>query len=181
MKSKTVSIAILLAAIGLAAGLFRLFVARGDPVAGNEREVVARLEALHTLEKLWRDGDADADGVKAWWTADWSGFHRARGAGGRAVAMMSPSVAAADASPLPAGPKMGEALPRAPHLGYWYAAVPAAKDGYAFAAWPDTWGATGRRTFLTREDGAIWAKDFGGASREWPSGDPAGAGWSRVR
>lgn len=181
MRSRAVSIAILVAALGIAAGLLRLFVARGDATAANEREAIARLEALHTLQKLWREGDADADGAKNWWTADWSGFHRALGANGEPVTMMSPSVAAADASPLPNGPRIGEMLPRAPHLGYWYAALPCSKDDYAFGAWPDTWGASGRRTFFTKCDGAIWAKDFGGASRDWPAGDPAASGWSRVR
>jgi hypothetical protein len=169
----------LLAAGGL--GLY-LRAAGPDPAEGNERAALDALGAVHTLQRLWRDGDADGDGRPDPWTADWSGFHRALARNGRPVAMMKPALAAADARPLAPGGRVSDTLPRAPHLGYWYAALPApSPGGYAFVAWPDSPGAGGRRVYVTREDGAVWARDAGtGVPERFPA-DPAAEGWAKAR
>ncbi|KAF0245171.1 MAG: hypothetical protein FD180_1878 [Planctomycetota bacterium] len=182
--SPLLAIAILVAALGIAAGVLRLFLAgAADPLAGNEREAIRVLDSVATLERLWRDGDADGNGVADWWTADWSGFHRALGKNGKPMTMTSGAIAAADAAPLPAGPKISEALPRSPHAGYWFRAI-GIEGGYAFAAVPAEPGASGRRVFITREDGRLWAREGSEAPARWPAAADEGmraAGWTLTR
>ena len=182
--SPLLAIAILVAALGLGAGVLRLFLAgAADPLDGNEQEARRVLDSVATLERLWRDGDADGNGVADWWTADWSGFHRAIAKNGKPLAMTSGAIAAADASPLPPGPKMSAALPRAPHVGYWFRAI-AVEGGYAFAAFPADGVTPGRRVFITREDGRLWAKEGAEAPAAWPAPTDEGmqaAGWTLAR
>ena len=176
--------AILVAALGIGAGVLRIFLAGAvNPVDGNEQEARRVLDSVATLERLWRDGDADGNGVADWWTADWSGFHRALAKNGKPLGMTSGAIAAADAAPLPPGPKMSAALPRSPHAGYWFRAI-AVDGGYAFAAVPAEPGVTGRRVFITREDGRLWAKETPEAPAAWPAptdGAMRAAGWTLTR
>jgi len=152
----------------------------------------------------------DGNAVPDYWTGDWSGFCRIAAPGGAPCGMIDPQVAAADASPLPRTdgprPRLGETLPPKPYKGYWFAALkkadgkPLAVDGpegdgkawgnlrgYAFVAYPAKYGVSGRRTFVTREDGAIWGKDCGpggAAPEEWPAAgaeEMRRAGWSEVQ
>ncbi|MEK7467714.1 MAG: hypothetical protein AAB074_09905 [Planctomycetota bacterium] len=182
--SPLLAAAILVAALGIGAGVLQIFLSGAvNPVDGNEREALRVLDSVATLERLWRDGDADGNGAADWWTADWSGFHRALAKNGKPVAMTSGAIAAADASPLPQGPRMSAALPRSPHSGYWFRAFKA-ENGYAFAASPAEPGASGRRVFITREDGRVWARDGGEAPPAWPAATDDGmraAGWTLAR
>ena len=96
---------------------------------------------------------------------------------------MSGAIAAADATPLPAGPRVGAAIPGSPHAGYWFRAMPV-ENGYGFVAYPAEPGVSGKRVFITREDGKLWAKDGGDPPAAWPArGDEAlrAAGWTLAR
>jgi hypothetical protein len=177
------AVAILVATLCLGAGLVKLFLpgAGGGATAGDEREALQVLGSVATLEKLWRDGDADGNGVADWWTGDWSCFYRATAKNGKPAQMMSGAIAAADAAPLPAGPRLAPALPKAPHAGYWFRAI-AVESGYAFAAYPADAG--GKRVFLTREDGRIWARAGVEPPAAWPAASDEGmkaAGWTLTR
>ena len=50
---------------------------------------------------------------------------------------------------------------------------------FAYYAIPETYGDTGRTTFLAGEDGKVYAKDPGlnVLPARWPAADPAAAGW----
>jgi hypothetical protein len=182
--SPLMAIAILLAALGIGAGVLKIFLSGAvDMVDGNEREARRVLDSVATLERLWKDGDADANGVADWWTADWSGFHRALAKNGKPLAMTSGAIASADAAPLPPGPKMSASLPGSPHSGYWFRAI-AVEGGYAFAAVPAEPGVTGRRVFITREDGKLWAREAAAAPAAWPGATEEAmraAGWTLTR
>lgn len=182
--SPWLAVAILVAAAGIGAGVLRLMLAGAGPapVEGNEAEAVRVLASVRTLEELWRKGDADGNGAEDWWAADWSGFHRRLAKNGKPVLMMSGAVAAADAAPLPESATMAAALPRAPHNGYWFRAIPVER-GYAFAAFPSEPGVSGRRVFLTREDGVVWGKGSNEVPLSWPAEGPdrmKAVGWSEV-
>ncbi len=187
MKKKVgpvLAVAILVAAVGIGAGLLRLFLGgMVNPLDGNEREARQLLGSVATLEKLWRDGDADGNGKADWWTADWSGFHRVLAKNGKPVSMISGAVASADAAPLPAGAGMAQKYPSSPHTGYWFRAIPV-ENGYGFAAYPAEPGKTGRRVYITREDGRLWVRDGAEPPPRWPAPTDAGmaaAGWTLVK
>jgi len=56
-----------------------------------------------------------------------------------------------------------------------------AKD-FALCATPANYGETGRRTFVVRADGVVWAKDLGRAEfvEDFPA-DPGAEGWEKVQ
>ncbi len=182
--SPALAIAILAASVGIGAGLLRLFLGgMVNPIDGNEREALRVLDSVATLEKLWREGDADGNGKADWWTADWSGFYRVLAKNGKPVQMISGAIASADWSPAPAGPSMSALLPQSPHAGYWIRAFPV-EAGYGFAAWPANPGVSGRRVFITREDGRLWTRDGVGPPDHWPGTRDeamAAAGWTLVK
>ncbi|MCE9582178.1 MAG: hypothetical protein K8T20_06770 [Planctomycetes bacterium] len=178
-------IAIVIAAVCIGAGMLKLFLSGvgGTAAAGDEREALRVLDSIATLEKLWRDGDADGNGVADWWTTDWSGFHRALTKNGKPAQMMNGAIASADAAPLPPGPRVAALLPPSPHAGYWFRAM-AVEKGYAFVAYPAEPGKGGKRVFLTREDGKLWAHEGGEPPGAWPAeGEEAmrAAGWTLTR
>lgn len=182
-KSALVTGLAVLAALCTGAAILRFFVAGGSlatsAIEGNERAAIEALDAVKTLETLWKEGDADGNGKSDWWTGDWSGFRRVLAKNGKPVGMMSGSLAAADAAPLPPSAGLAPELPRAPHLGYWFRAL-RVEGGWAFEAHPAEPGKSGRRTFLVRDDGRVWAKDGAGEILAWPASDESGmraAGW----
>ena len=69
-----------LAALCTGAAILRFFLAGGSlatsAIEGNERAAIEALDAVKTLETLWKEGDADGNGKADWWTTDWSGFRR---------------------------------------------------------------------------------------------------------
>lgn len=167
--SPVLAVAILVAAVGIGAGLLRLFLGvMVNPIDGNEREALRVLDSVATLEKLWRDGDADGNGKADWWTADWSGFYRVLAKNGKPVQMISGAVASADMFPQPAGPGMSALLPKSAHAGYFFRAL-SVEGGYAFVAFPAEPGISANRVFITREDGRIWESARCGPPTSWPA------------
>lgn len=186
-RSHLFTILTVVTALCTGAAILRFFVAGGSlatsAIEGNERAAIEALDAVKTLETLWKEGDADGNGKADWWTADWSGFRRVLAKNGKPVAMMSGSLAAADAAPLPPSAGLAPELPRAPHLGYWFRALKV-EGAYGFEAHPAEPGKTGRRTFLVGEDGRVWAKESAGEIAEWPPGGESGlraAGWVHAK
>lgn len=195
-------------AAGLAAILVAIFllvkfpkVGRAHLIAADEKSAIEILRKVHETERHWRRDDADGNALPDYWTGDWSGFHRALGADGRPADRMAPEVAAADGAPLGPESGLGPPLAARPFKGYWFRAMEKAdgarlavdgpdSDGYArenlrayaFVAWPAEHGVSGKRTFMVREDGTVWAREFDAGAApplEWPA-DPAGAGWAQA-
>lgn len=203
----------LLAIIGYCMrGLFLPHSASHPVWVRNQSAAASCLRNLHIDETVMRMNDLDGNGLADFWTGDWSGFYRLEGQEERLMDRDRLPRARADADPLPPSdgprPRLGPKLEPLPYRGYWFRAL-ARKDGvalaqdgpdqdkhawenpeaYAFAAFPAEYGESGRLTFVTSEDGVIWAKDLGprggDALREWPEwplpkgASPESQGWRK--
>lgn len=192
-------------AAGLAAIVVAVFLlvkfpkfGREHLIAADEKSAIGILRQVCEAERNWRRDDADGNALPDYWTGDWSGFNRLPGADGRPADRMEPEIAAADGAPMEG---LGAPPVARPYKGYWFRAMekadgkPLATDGpdadgyarenlraFAFVAWPAEHGVSGKRTFMVREDGTVWAREFDAGTPpplEWPA-DPAGAGWAKA-
>ncbi|KAF0245172.1 MAG: hypothetical protein FD180_1879 [Planctomycetota bacterium] len=177
-------------------------IGRSQAVAAGEASAIDALRRIHTAELDFRRNDGDGNGVPDFWTGDVTGLYRAAQPGGDPCAFLDPGIAAADKSPLPPGsgerPRLTAELPPKPWNGYWLRALkPFAVDGpdldmnawenlrgFAFVAFPVKAGESGKRVFLVREDGVVWAKDAEAAGPEgpadWPARGPEAEGWKKA-
>lgn len=119
-----------------------------------------------------RDGNREQD----YWRKDVAGLYTVR-----AQKLIELSVAAADGRPTE---EIEEYSLRGPKAGYWYRALLHAgekepgPDRFAFSAYPDSYPASGRLTFIVDEKGVVWKKEMGGASPEFFPADPGRDGWT---
>lgn len=176
---------------------------RDHLIAANEAAALDALRHLAKAQAEWRRNDGDGNALPDYWTGDVSGLYRAAAPDGSPAGMIPAELAAADAAPLAATsgsrPRLGPAVTPKPWKGYRLRALktlggaPLATDGpdddtnawenlraWAVVAAPVQHGESGRRTFVVREDGIVWAKDVGATAVEDFPADPAAAGWMRA-
>jgi hypothetical protein len=86
-------------------------------------------------------------------------------------------------APSPLGPIASDVKPGDAYRGYRYRVLGAPAGGYAFIAWPATWGDTGVMSFIVSNAGVVYQQDLGPDSdriaRAMRTFDP-GPGWTRV-
>jgi prepilin-type N-terminal cleavage/methylation domain-containing protein len=172
-------------------------------ISANERNASASLRQLVNVESMWRNQDADENGVNDYWTGDLSVLYRAIKGGTRKGTLDDVTFARADLNPLAAATNLntnptpvtsGNALTAAPKSGYEYQVMTTDETGatyqvntggasagayfnfnrFAYCAVPDNHGTTGYNTFIVNEDGKVWAIDNGGTVvTTWPGDDPS--------
>ncbi len=182
-------------------------VGHGAMIAANEDAAIHALRAAVDAERRWKAVDADGNALPDFWTGDWSGLFRAAGPDGREPSgLLNPEIAAADDAPLAPTtgprPRLTDLLPPASYRGYRFRALrnadghPLAVDGpddddrpwenpraFAFLAFPDSPGRSGKRLFVVREDGVIWSRPAPPGAppvEDWPAGRMEDAGWKRL-
>ncbi|MBI5779461.1 MAG: DUF2950 family protein [Planctomycetes bacterium] len=173
----------------------------GSRISANEISAVASLRAIVAAEALWRQQDADGNGIRDYWTYDVSGLYRMLRADGRTKCeFISVDLANADASPADVSifenSKLAQRLSAKvqPKYGYLFeamsedeagesynqemvAGIPAANQTrFAFVAYPETYGKTGTKTFIVDESGTIYEVDPGSNQSktvlQWPGPNP---------
>ena len=180
-------------------------------LSANEASAQASLKMLSSVEVIFRETDRDRNDQKDYWTADVSGLYRLVPPGSeKPLGLIDPALAGADAAPYLGGKEakigQGKLLPllqTVPRAGYYLRAMKYDEnhkryqldpddDGYkltnsnkfAFVAYPAQYGTTGKRTFIIKENGQVYAKDTGSDDNkivlEWPRSDPTTAGWAGV-
>lgn len=180
------------AAVVAVAMLSRGRAAGGGGLATNERIAELSLTLVRQAEQTFRNSDSDGNGVGDYWTRDLAGLFGLKNASGQPIFLLDPATASADPD---GAARYG--LPKRAKMGYWFRmmitdgegnayALDGDKDGKAYTnpkrfgivAYPETYGATGRFTFIVSDDGKIYKKDtFGQPVTRWPGKDPAAQGW----
>lgn len=158
--------------------------------AANEHLGTTGLRRIAAAELRFRINDDDGDGVKNYWVRDVAGLHGLE-AGGKPIALIDSTIAAADRSPNRAAYKaVSDGKPVA---GYVFLALRKyARDGkehayadasgrnvnrFGFAAVPARYGRLSRRTFIVDQGQRVWAKDTGGKVPGVFPENPARDGW----
>ncbi len=150
--------------------------------AANERNASASLRTLAAAEADFRANDRDGNQANDFWTGDVSRLYFMK-VKGEELRLIDRSIAEADDNP-------AEPVHQQAKAGYRFAAVDIDAEGepydagsgrhpakFAFCAYPETYPATGRMTFLLNENHEMWKKDTSGESVErWPR-NPAAEGW----
>lgn len=150
-------------------------------IAANETSAQACLKQFVSTEGVWRQIDADRNGVQDYWVDSIEDFYSFPDAAGNPLRFIDVKLAKADFGKLRA-----DAVPKS---GYYFAVIQ--KDaagtpyserketGYAFCAWPAEYNKTGVRTYVVNEEGVVYQLDLGvgGAVEQWPADDPTTAGW----
>ena len=132
--------------------------------AADTRGHVAPLKTLAAAQAHFKAGDLDGNGASDFWRKDVRGLSEALGYNGLPLGLIDPSIAAADAHPASA---YGGDGARAPKGGYWYKAIPHAGEvepnlnRFAFCAYPDDYGFSGKDTYLIDEGNTLFRKDLG--------------------
>jgi len=163
-------------------------------LAANETSAAGALRNIGSTEAAWRQNDADGNGLPDYWTADWSGFFRIADGASNPSKFTDVAIAKADVAPLAAGaaPRPFMTAIVAPvgtpasKSGYFFRAMIGTVDGVAtpyqqdggdadilawenssrfgFGAHAEAYNSSGVNSFLTTEDGVVWAKDLGSAA-----------------
>ena len=189
---------------------FRPGRAGGGELDANERHASTMLKVLTTAQADFRSNDRDGNREMDFWVKDVAGFYGIVGATGSStechpakegettlIKLIEPSMAAADTTE---GrweyPALNAKEPEA-SSGYFVAALKKYKldgeegkydsgagrnsDMFGFVAYPETYGVTGRLTFIVNEDNVVWSKDLGpGGEVDTFPASPAAEGWSKV-
>jgi hypothetical protein len=138
-------------------------------IGRNELDVVQVMLALVDAQQDYSKNDRDRDGVKQY-------AQKIISSPGKRDGLYWPSLD--DEPPSPLGPIAADVRPQESYHGYRYRVLTAqGKDapggarsyiengrmtgGYAFVAWPATYGDTGVMTFIVANDGVVYEKNLG--------------------
>lgn len=162
------------------------------------------LKVIVEAERNFMKHDRDANGLREYWVGDVAGLYSLIGAHDDAVRLISPEIACLDANPV--GVDGGKrrfrklsAEPSSSQRRWKYAVIPVrwngesygrdldddgryceGESGFAFCAYPATYGADSRHTWIVNETGRIWKRDLGGHPvRQFPA-NPENEGWTLV-
>lgn len=153
----------------------------------SERNAAASLKTLATAEADFRSNDRDRNGKLDFWRADVAGLYTTVPKGGAetdAIKLIEISIAAADNRPVS---DIAKYLRRGPKSGYWYRAIrhmdelALSPKRFAFCAFPDTHGKSGKWTLIIDEENTIYKTDLGrpGGIELYPL-DPLKEGWQKM-
>ncbi|MEK7449951.1 MAG: DUF2950 family protein [Planctomycetota bacterium] len=170
-------------------------------IATNETIAMSNLRVMVSCEAMWRQQDADMNGIKDYWTYDVSSFYRMyRSDKTTLVHAIDISLAKADAAPAEDN-IFGQGIlepfsmqTKMPKTGYLFRAMLTDENGalynqedshgvratntwkFAFVAYPAKFGKTGIMTFIVNEAGTVYAVDTGNDTNkvilQWPGSDP---------
>jgi hypothetical protein len=159
---------------GVAAWAARVSV-REEMMLRNERRAVESLREIMRAQEVYRLVDRDRDGVREYavpYGRLWEVTHD------KTISLISGRLATA------------RAYGGVPHHGYLFREIDRVNGlpicpsaDVAVCAVPALHGRTGRRTFVARTDGTVWARDRGPEGRlvgDFPR-RPRADGWRRVR
>lgn len=163
----------------------------------NEAAAAHELKQLTSHESSIRATDGDGNGFADYWTADVAGFYALTDVTGGKLKYVDLEMAKADAAPMREAYKWSPPAEPTPKAGYLYQAMfldengnPYREDydgdgnsytgvnGYAFCAFPASYGVGGTKTFVVNWNGVVYGKDLGGKPiTVWPGSDPREFGW----
>jgi hypothetical protein len=180
----------------------------GARIKSNERNASASLKSCVTAQENFKGNDLDRNNVGDYWTGDVAGLYCLQVvATGNAIAALNDiGVASADPSQSDAGFANAQVtynaallLTFSPKSGYLYRAMVTDAagtayaqntgdgfrvhrfDAYAFTAYPNKVGTSGRNTYIVNEAGVVYRRDTGGQSvLEWPGDEELAAEWEKV-
>ncbi|MEK7866074.1 MAG: type II secretion system protein [Planctomycetota bacterium] len=194
-----IEIMIVTAVISILAGMAVPSLLRSR-VAANEVSAQATMKQLVTTEQVWRQTDSDRNGSQDYWTNDVAGFYGYRDAVGASLKLVDINVATSDPVGWPTYTVAPFSLPGAVQAksGFYYTVMtmdetgnPYQTDadgdgfatnltGFAFCAYPSTYGRTGTHQYIVNEQGCVFFQDLGVAppTTTWPAADPTLFGWA---
>ena len=153
------------------------FVAAPVRISTNETAVSQAIISLGSAQVDFRLRDVDQNNSKDYWAGDIAGLYY-YAVEGKPLQMINQAIADADASPVRGGGKSPEAF-----SGYYFLALEPSDEacpegmryrrvkpgklrdglGFAFTAFPASYGASGQLSFMITEENMVYAVDNGGA------------------
>jgi len=160
---------------------------------------VAALVDVARCESWFLENDPDGNGIRDYWSADIAGLYCFTPVKGSPLKLLSLSLACADADPRQRlwGAWNGEPLNSLSPLQFKLRAIrrrdsaqPILPDqgngrsltGFAFCAYPTTYGPATPKTYILNQDGVIYECDTGGKPlEEWPDKTSLNTQWKVVQ
>ena len=199
MKRKRQIITITLVAGALAIPACILYFESSSTRPTTERNPSASLKTLGTAQADFRANDRDGNGRKDYWVADVSGLYCVTSptAPDALIKLIDISVAGADPTPVM---DMSSITQRGSKAGYYYGVIPLdetgkpytpftdnldyagrSTEGFAFCAFPDSYGKSGNFTYISNEQNKIYKKKAGSPIYRWPSAEELADEWEPLR
>jgi prepilin-type N-terminal cleavage/methylation domain-containing protein len=139
--------------------------------AANERNASGSLRQMSSVEITFKTSDFDQNGINDYWVGDVAGLHFTTVTGSSRIALIELSVALADGD----SNSGWTGFRASPKSGYWYCAQTGYSSGgaavnfsgnldvdrFAFLAYPNSYGSSGRLLFIVNEGGTMYKKDPG--------------------
>ncbi|MEK7309382.1 MAG: DUF2950 family protein, partial [Planctomycetota bacterium] len=171
-------------------------------ISANEASAATSLRLMTNAEAVWRQQDADGNGVMDYWTYDVSCLYRMfRADGLTKCAFISIDMANADAAPADDNTFGSNRLSQRigataqPKSGYLFQVMELDQNGepykqemvngvpatnqtkFAFVAYPDMYGTSGINTYIINQEGTVYANDCGSDAQkiilQWPGNNPS--------
>jgi prepilin-type N-terminal cleavage/methylation domain-containing protein len=146
--------------------------------AANERNASGSLKQINSVEVTFKTSDFDQNAVNDYWVADMAGLYYTSVSGGGQIKMIELAVALADGDTI----TTYTGFTSSPKAGYWFVRMGQYSDGsttpvtfhnppsnthtdrFAFFAYPNSYGSSGRLVFIVSEAGTMYKKDPGAAA-----------------
>ena len=140
----------------------------------------ASLKTIATAQADFRSNDRDGNGLSDYWRVDLAGLY-ALESGDQTIKLIELSIAGADKKQSSGIEKFTSHGPKA---GYWFGALRLAGESepdpnhFAACAFPDTYGSSGRWSYIISDANVMYGKDLGhGNGPDVFPEDPIAEGW----